>query len=91
MKAADNVIREIAKNQNVVKGMREVMRGPLLDTNARRIKEEGMAKGMIEGREEKGIAIFLNLIEAGISREEAQKLAEIENDLVEKALNLQKT
>ena len=71
------------------------MRGPLLDTNARRIKEEGiaegMAKGRIEGREEKGIAIFLNLIEAGISREEAQKLAEIENDLVEKALNLQKT
>ena len=75
------------------------MRGPLLDTNARRIKEEGIAEGMaecvakgrIEGREEKGIAIFLNLIEAGISREEAQKLAEIGNDLVEKALKLQKT
>ena len=89
---ADNVIREIAKKyQNVVKGMGEVMGGTLLETNARRIKDEGRTEGRIEGQEEKGIKIFLNLIGAGISREEAQKLAEIGNDLVEKALKLQKS
>ena len=39
---------------------------------------EGLAKGRTEGRlegqEEKGIQVFLNLIGASISREEAQKL-----------------
>ena len=79
------------------------MGGTLLETNARRIKNEGMtegiAKGMakgrtegrLEGQEEKGIQVFLNLIGAGIPREEAQRLAEIGNDLVEKALRLQKS
>ena len=96
LETADNVIREIAKKyQNVVKGMGEVMGGTLLETNARRIKDEGRTEGRtegrIEGQEEKGIKIFLNLIGAGISREGAQKLAEIGNDFVEKALRLQKT
>ncbi len=75
------------------------MGGTLLETNARRIKNEGMtegiakgmAKGRTEGQEEKGIQVFLNLIGAGIPREEAQRLAEIGNDLVEKALRLQKS
>lgn len=83
------------------------MGGTLLETNARRIKNEGVAEGMAKGRlegrnegrnegmvkgqEEKGIKVFLNLIGAGISREEAQRLAEIGNDLVEKALKLQKS
>ena len=65
--------------------------GTLLETNARRIKNEGMAKDRLEGQEEKGIQVFLNLIGAGMSREEAQRLAEIGNDLVEKALKLQKS
>ena len=92
LETADDVIREIAKKyQNVVKGMGEVMGGTLLETNARRIKDEGRAEGRIEGQEEKGIQVFLNLIGAGISRAEAQRLAEIGNDLVEKALKLQKS
>ena len=73
--------------QEIVKGMGEVMGGTLLETNARRIKDEGR----LEGQEEKGIKVFLNLIGAGISREEAQRLADIGNDLVEKALKLQKS
>ena len=67
------------------------MRGTLLETNARRIKNEGVTEGMAKGQEEKGIKVFLNLIGAGISKEEAQRLAEIGNDLVEKALKLQKS
>ena len=92
LETADDVIREIAKKyQNAVKGMGEVMGGTLLETNARRIKNEGMTKGRLEGQEEKGIQVFLNLIGVGISMEEAQKLAEIGSDLVEKALKLQKS
>ena len=62
LETADDVIREIAKKyQNVVKEMRGVMGGTLLETNARRIKNE------------------------------AQRLAEIGNDLVEKAFKMQKS
>ena len=39
----------------------------------------------------KGMGEVLNLIGAGISREEAQRLAEIGNNLVKKALKLQKS
>ena len=53
----------------------EVMVGTLLETNARRIKNEGVTEGMAQGRlevqEEKGIKVFLNLIGAGMSKEEA--------------------
>ena len=53
--------------------------------------EESYKKGFTEGNEKKGMRIFLNLIGIGMSREEAQRLAEIGDDLVEKALNLQKS
>ena len=45
LETTDDVIREIAKKyQNVVKGMGEVMGGTLLETNARRIKDEGIQR-----------------------------------------------
>ena len=91
LETAQDVINEIAKKyQNVLKGVNAIMGGPLLETNARRIKNEGRAEGRIAGQEEKGIKVFLNLIGAGMSTEEAQRMAEIGNDLVEKALRLQK-
>lgn len=58
------------------------MIGTLLETNARRIKNEGSA--------EKGIKIFLNLLATGMSQNEAQRLTEIDNELVKEALKLQK-
>ena len=88
LETANDVIREIAKKyEKVVEGMGEVMGGALLETNARKIKNEGRA----EGQEEKGMKVFLNLIGTGMDRKEAQQLAEIGNDLVEKALKLQKS
>ena len=75
-----------------MKGVDIVMGGTLLETNARRIKNEGRAEGKAEGREEgrteKGIRVFLNLLGAGMPESEAQRLAEIGDDLVEKALKL---
>ena len=63
--------------------MGKVMRGPLLETNARKTKNEGIA--------EKGIKVYLNLLAAGMSEYEAQNLAEIDDDLAKNALKLQKT
>lgn len=50
------------------------MRGALLETNARRIKNEGK------------VEVFLNLIADGIPKSKAQRLAAIDDELVEKAL-----
>lgn len=83
LETAKDVIDEIAKKyQNVVKGMDDIMGGALLETNARKIKNEGR----VEGLAEKGIKIFLNLLSTGMPEIEAQRLAEIDDDLVEKAL-----
>ena len=53
LETAQDVINEIAKKyQNVLKGVNTIMGGPLLETNARRIKNEGIAEGRAEGRAE---------------------------------------
>ena len=45
-----------------------------------------MQKGMQKGIDEKGIQVFLNCISRGMSREDAQDIADISDSLVEKAL-----
>ncbi len=52
--------------------------------------EKGIEKGIEQGIEEKGMRIFLNLLGNGMSRTDAQRLAEIDNSLAEKALKLRK-
>ena len=52
--------------------------------------EDGIEQGIEQGIEEKGIRIFLNLLRNGMSRTDAQRLAEIDNSLAEKALKLRK-
>ena len=83
LETAKEVMDEIAKKyQVVVKGMDQIMGGALLETNARKIKNEGR----VEGFDEKGIKIFLNLLATGMSENEAQCLAEIDDELVKIAL-----
>jgi len=83
LETAKEVMDEIAKKyQVVVKGMDQIMGGALLETNARKIKNEGR----VEGFAEKGIKIFLNLLATGMSENEAQCLAEIDDELVKIAL-----
>lgn len=87
LETANDVINEIAKKyQNVVKGMGDVMGGALLETNARRIKNEGFTEGIAKGK----VEVFLNLIADGIPKNKAQRLAEIDDALAEKALKSRK-
>ena len=48
--------------------------------------QKGLQKGLKEGMQEKGILVFLNCMERGMSREDAQAIADISDSLVEKAL-----
>ena len=53
--------------------------------------EKGISQGRVEGLAQGRMKVFLNLIGIGMSKEEAQRLAEIGDDLIEKALSLQKS
>ena len=48
--------------------------------------QQGLKKGLKQGIDEKGIQVFLNCIARGMSREDAQAIADISDSLVEKAL-----
>lgn len=48
--------------------------------------EKGIEKGIQQGIDEKGVQVFLNCISRGMSREDAQAIADISDSLVEKAL-----
>ncbi len=48
--------------------------------------EKGIQKGLQKGIDQKGIQVFLNCIARGMSREDAQAIADISDSLVEKAL-----
>lgn len=79
VETANDVMKEIAKKyHNIVEGVGKVMGGALLETNARRIKNEGRAEGKIE--------VFLNLIADGMPQSKAQRLASIDDELAKKAL-----
>ena len=48
--------------------------------------DNGFNNGFGDGVDNKGIQVFKNMIERGFSREEAQQLADISDELVERAL-----
>ena len=63
-----NVIEELAKNyENVQKGVGEVMGGPMIETEAKRILMRGRDEGRVEGKSE--------------GRSEGKELKDIENIL----------
>ncbi len=51
--------------------------------------EKGIQKGLQKGIDQKGIQVFLNCISRGMSREDAQAIADISDSLVEKAFSVQ--
>lgn len=53
-------------------------------------RAEGRAEGKTEGFEEKGIQVFLNCLGRNMSIEDAQAIAEISDELVERALKMRK-
>lgn len=54
------------------------------EEHMRSLREEGREEGREQGIEEKGIQVFNNLLKHGFSKEEAQKLADIPDELVTK-------
>lgn len=89
LETAKDVINEIAKKyRNVVEGMGKIMGGALLETNARKIKNEGIAEGIAEGIIEGKMQVFLNLIADGMPKKKAQNLTGISDNAVKKALKL---
>ena len=80
---AEDVINEIAKKyENLRKGIGDVMGGAILDTNARRILNQGRAEGRAEGRVE-GIAdMTISLLEdIGEVPEALSKIIYEQNDI----------
>ena len=65
------------EDEGMCKALAEIMK-PELD--------EAFDNGFDNGAEDKGIRVFRNMIKRGFSREEAQSLAEISDELAERAL-----
>ena len=83
IETAEDVINEIAKKyENLRKGIGDVMGGAILDTNARRILNQGRAEGRAEGRVE-GIAdMTISLLEdIGEVPEALSKIIYEQNDI----------
>ncbi|MBO7634094.1 MAG: hypothetical protein J6S72_06900 [Lachnospiraceae bacterium] len=55
------------------------------------VAERLVNKGIEEGINEKGMQVFLNCISRGMSREDAQTIADISDCLVQKALRSKNT
>lgn len=68
----------------------DIMRGRILEYEAKTIMNEGRAEGRQEGRieglQEGQIKVFLNMVQRGFSVDEAMSLAEITKEQADKAL-----
>lgn len=85
------VVESIARHYKKVKeGVKAVMGGKVLEYEAKTILKrgirEGVQQGIRQGLNEKGIQIFCNLLNRGYSVEDAQSIAEIDDELVKIAL-----
>ena len=84
------VVKEIRQEDDIMcKALAEIMK-PEIDIMMKEALEDGFNNGFNngfnDGLDKKGIQVFKNMIQRGFSREEAQCLAEISDELVEKAL-----
>ena len=81
------VVESIARHYEKVKeGVKSVMGGKVLEYEAKTILKRGIREGVQQGLDEKGIQIFCNLLNRGYSVEDAQSIAEIDDELVKIAL-----
>lgn len=88
------LIRTMKEDNDMCKALAEIMK-PEIDIMMKEALEDGFNTGFNDGfnnglnfgTDKKGIQVFKNMIQRGFSREEAQSLAEISDELVEKALS----
>lgn len=60
----------------------------VVEAKVAEIKQTAFNDGFNDGNEDKGIKVFINMIKRGFSREDAQGVAEISDELVAKALTM---
>ena len=53
-----------------------------------KVKESAFNDGFNNGIDDKGVKIFINMMKKGFSREEAQAMTEVSDELVSKALEM---
>ena len=70
------------------KAFAEIMK-PEIDAAVEVASSKAFNNGFDDGLDKKGIQVFRNMINRGFSREEAQSLAEISDELVERAMSEQ--
>ncbi len=88
---SQNVIREIArKYENVQKGIGDIMRGAVIETEARRILDQGISQGMSQGIEETRKKTALRMLRVGkLTIEEIAECSELSVSEVEQLAGLQ--
>ena len=75
------VVKRMKEDKEMNKAIAEIFK-PEIDAAF----DNGFNNGFTNGIDDKGIRVFQNMINRGFSREEAQSLAEISDELVERAL-----
>lgn len=88
---SQDVIREIArKYENVQKGIGDIMRGAVIETEARRILDQGISQGMSQGIEETRKKTALRMLRVGkLTIEEIAECSELSVSEVEQLAGLQ--
>ena len=79
------LIKNMREDKEMCKAMAEILK-PEIDAAFNSGFDNGFNDGFNDGIDDKGIKVFKNMIQRGFSREEAQSLAEISDELVERAL-----
>ncbi len=80
------VSNALAKNhEKIRKGVEQIMGGTILDYEAKRILNDGIRQGHVAGLNEGRTSIYLNMRRNGISRCDAQRMAELTDEQAEKA------
>ena len=82
-------IKKIREDEKMCKALAEIMKPEIdeaFNNGFNNGFSNGFSNGFDDGINNKGIQVFKNMIANGISRELAQKYAEISDSLVEKAL-----
>ena len=84
-----NCIQIVREDEALCRALAEIMKPEIdaaFDNGFDNGFDSGFDNGFDGGKEEKGIRVFQNMIRDGMSRELAQRYAEISDQLVERAL-----
>lgn len=90
-KANEELIEKMMEEDIMCQALMEIMKPKFDAAVAEAVaeaRERAFNDGFNDGIDDKGIKVFINMIKRGFSREDAQTMAEISDELVEKALTM---